>query len=345
MRDGVNPFKLKSEVKPPERITICSLVCIPEMVGYFEGSLDAVKLSLASIRAHTEQAFDLIVFDNGSCKEVIDWLRAENEAGRIDYLILSSRNVGKPNAQRQMLRFAPGDIVVYADSDVYFRPGWLEAELQILNTFPKVGEIGGQPVRAVTHFYTSATQEWIEHEQKRRAADPVIQGDETRKHEFKFERGHLIPDEYTRDYARQFGLDYEQKIKDWESIQDHRVTLKGVTAYMGVAHQQFIISREAINSIPFERFDNAIVKGDDKLNETLDQAGFLQLSTAKPYVYHIGNAITEDWLRDEYAKLVGGEPAKLTKTRRHWLYSRARVRRLLRSMWRWSFETWNKYGN
>ncbi len=326
MREGVNPFKLKNTIVPPASITLCALVCIPELVGYFAGSLPALKLSLASIRAHTDQPFDLVVFDNGSCREVVDWLRAELDAGRIDTLILSGRNIGKPNAQRQMLRFAPGEVIVYTDSDVYFRPGWLQAELDIVRAFPNVGEVGGQPVRAVTHFYTDKTRAWA-----------TTSG-------VKLETGHLIPDQYSQDYARSFGLDYAEVSKLWAAIHDHRMTADGVSAYMGVAHQQFIISRAAILALPHERFDNAIVKGDDQLNQTLDEAGFLQLSTADPFVYHIGNAISEEWLRDEYTRLVGETAPPTPKTMRHWLWSRHRPRRLLKQLWRWSFDLYYKYG-
>jgi glycosyltransferase involved in cell wall biosynthesis len=327
MREGTNPFKIKNTVVPPASITICTLVCIPEIVGYFAGSLEALKLSLASIRAHTDQTFDLIVFDNGSCREVVDFLLDELRAQRIDTLILNGRNIGKPNAQRQMLRFAPGDVIVYADSDVYFRPGWLQAELRIMHAFPNVGEVGGQPVRAVTHFHNARSHRW--------AAEGGAQ----------LEVGDLIPESYSRDYARSFGLDYAEASKRWSAIQDHRVTLNQVSAFLGVAHQQFLISREAILAIPYERFDNAIIKGDDQLNQTLDDAGFLQLSTTEPFVYHIGNAITEDWLRAEYERLLGSEAPPPPKIMQHWLWSRHRPRQLLKRLWRWSFELYYRYGS
>src|ERR1051325_3141841 len=109
MRAGQNPFNGNS-IKPPEQITVCVLVCIPELTDYFEGSLESLKLCLSSLVDHTEAEFDLVVMDNGSCDAVVSYLQSQLTNGVIDYLILSQRNIGKPNAQRQLLRFSPGDI-------------------------------------------------------------------------------------------------------------------------------------------------------------------------------------------------------------------------------------------
>jgi len=120
------------------------LVFIPEQFGYYQQRLEILKLCVASIVNHTPpETYDLLVFDNGSCGEVKDYLRSLHEEGVARYLLLSRSNVGVANAHKIMLHAAPGEIVAYSDDDVFFHPGWLEAHLEILETFPRVGMVSG----------------------------------------------------------------------------------------------------------------------------------------------------------------------------------------------------------
>ena len=66
--------------------------------------------------------FDLMVFDNGSCAEVRDFLVKEKEEGRIQYLILSEKNMGKGGAWNVMLAGAPGEIIAYTDCGRFILP-------------------------------------------------------------------------------------------------------------------------------------------------------------------------------------------------------------------------------
>src|SRR4051794_22873204 len=121
MRLGENPIKkLKLEAEPPAAVTVGVLNSIPELSGYHEGALDVLKLCVASIRAHASEPIDVLVVDNGSCESVRDALVALESDGAIDVLLLNSRNIGKANALQQILGSALGDVIVYADGDVYF---------------------------------------------------------------------------------------------------------------------------------------------------------------------------------------------------------------------------------
>jgi len=79
--------------------------------------------------------FDLMVFDNGSCAEVRDFLIKEKEEGRIQYLILAEKNMGKGGAWNTMLAGAPGEIIAYTDSDVLFLPNGFRVLLKFWKHF------------------------------------------------------------------------------------------------------------------------------------------------------------------------------------------------------------------
>ena len=88
----------------------------------------------------------------------MEFLQSELMADRIDHLILNRRNIGAGNSLFQFLRSAPGRYVYFfSDGDIYYRPGWMEAHLRIMKTFPKVGVLGGIPVKGMDNRHTDST--------------------------------------------------------------------------------------------------------------------------------------------------------------------------------------------
>ncbi len=336
MRFGQNPFKVSQQgVEPPAAVTVGVLNYIPDQSGYFAGQFEALKLCLTSMRQHAGLPFDLCVVDNGSCAEVRDYLCQELEAGRIQYLLLNARNLGKANAVFQILRSAPGDTIFYSDGDVYYFPGWMQAHLDVLENFPEAGIVGGIPLRDQANYYTASTLRWVEQNHAGLAV----------------EKGDLIPAEWTRTFLHSIGEEHIEP--GWLHDADCRITRAGTTAYVGASHMQFLISRRAVEAIPFKRFDHALQTEEDQhFDRHLQIAGYLRLSVSRPMVYHIGNAISEGWLQDEYQRLVahplggalpssvpvpGGplppQPPEAPKDRRHWLWKRRPVRRLLKALY------------
>ena len=333
MRTGQNPFKdAEKPIERPASITVGVLNFIPEQSGYFRGQLDSLKLCLASLRAHASQPFELLVVDNGSCNEVCTYLKDELEAGRIDTLISNHHNLGKMNAQMQILHGASGELVFYSDGDIYYHPGWMQAHLDVLAAFPEAGLVGGVPLRMLAEFHTAGTRAWAE-------GHPA---------EVELERGNLIPEEWSREFFHSAGTKYDAQ--EWAGLEDWRVTRAGVAAFVGATHMQFLIPRTVIERIPRRRFEFALEPAEDAhLDNSIEAAGLLRLSVAQPVVYHIGNQITEGWLLEEYARLLGSSikpspaPEEKSGRKRHWFWGSSRVRRFLRWLSDWSFETAWKY--
>ena len=71
--------------------------------------------------------------------ETVSALQALKDSGKIDFLILSSQNIGKIGALQVMLKAAPGEVIAYCDDDVFLLPGWLERHLEVIDTYPNVG--------------------------------------------------------------------------------------------------------------------------------------------------------------------------------------------------------------
>jgi glycosyltransferase involved in cell wall biosynthesis len=332
MRFGKNPLKGEGNlVEPPAEVTVGVLNCIPDQVGYFRGQLDSLRLCLASIRQHADRPFDLLVLDNGSCSEVRSFLENELSSGQLDYLILNNRNVGKRNGLLQILQSAPGNLIFYTDGDIYFRPGWMQAHLDIMETFPNVGLVGGVPSRRIAGYYTAGTMNWVE----------------ANKNQLIYEKGNLIPEEWTQELLRSIGFPKEDdSVEEGRHIEDCRVTFGGVTAFVGAGHMQFLARREVIAQLPEPRSKQAMGGIDVILDRVVEDAGWLRLSTDRPLAYHIGNVINEEWLIEEFERLVSDESVQLNGSsiarRRHWFWGRSRARQVLRWLYTWAFDLYSQ---
>jgi glycosyltransferase involved in cell wall biosynthesis len=272
MRIGQNPAKFVKDVARPERITVAVLSYIPFLSGFYAETLDVLKVCLDSARKDAGLPFDLMVFDNGSCAEVQDWLLAEQRAGNIQYLILSEKNLGKGGAWNIILSGAPGEIIAYADSDVLFYPGWLSESVRLLETFPNVGMVTARPFRTNPEFYSS-TLAWAE-------AQPDLQ----------VERGQFIPWEVFLEFDLSLGQNEEEIRQRYETTQDVRLTYRSVQAIAGASHWQFAAYKSTLSRfLPFEM--NRPMGQVKQLDQRMNEAGLLRLMPTQPYAMNLSNTL------------------------------------------------------
>src|SRR5581483_1105976 len=307
MRKGQNPAKFVKDVARPERITVALLNYIPFISGFYAETLDVLKVSLESMRRDAGLPFDLMVFDNGSCAEVRDFLIKEKEEGRIQYLILSEKNMGKGGAWNVIFGGAPGEIIAYTDSDVLFSPGWLARSVEILETFPNAGMVTARPFRTPPEFY-SATLDWA------------------RKHA-TLEEGQFIPWETFLEFNLSLGQTEEENKKVYAETRDWKITYdpsadgrvggsldtqrtlpdrrrteteaKPIVAYAGASHWQFIAYKSTLQQ--FLPFDMDKPMGQVRqLDKRMNDAGLLRLMVSDPLAMNLSNTL--GYLRGELGK-------------------------------------------
>ncbi len=317
-RLGVSPTRGKPSNYQPAQVTAAVLTFIPEMEGYYRHRLDVLRVCLESLLHNTEGDFDLLVFDNGSCPEVVDYLRGLNQAGKIDILMLSSRNIGQIGALKAVFSAAPGEYIAYSDDDVLFYPGWLQASLEIFETFPKAGFVSAIPLRGAL--------------------------DKTSKPNEAFGASNLpglqigadqwIPDSYEIEHDISTGNRHSLPVEGNEEHQDPYFELDGVRVLPTAIHFQYMGPRQVLlNALPVDRLDRLMAPMAE-LEAGIDEQGYLRLSTATRFVKHIGNVVSSEMAAE--AKQMGIDVAGIDvsrRPRRHWLLEIPRMRPLLEKIY------------
>jgi hypothetical protein len=298
VRIGINPGKLVKNLNLSERvITVCIINHIPVTAGYWKESIDVLKVCLDSLISNTKLPINIFVFDNASCEQAKKYLLNLSKIGQIDFLLLSSKNIGKCAAWNYLFGSVQSEFIVYSDSDVYFYPGWEKAHLDIFRNFESVGMVTGLPVREKVTLFTTSTFRQIESDK-----------------DFKITKGKLIPYPYLKGFRDSLGDDVEiYSSGEYIGLDDVMIEKFTQQAYVGASHFQFMIPTKVARSlIPFPT--NKLLAGNEGLlEESVDRIGLMRLSTVKRVVHHIGNSLEND----EWFNELTGKNKKLNNNMGH----------------------------
>jgi hypothetical protein len=272
-RIGMNPNRDHKTEYHPARVTLAMLTCLPEEAGYFEHRFDSMRVSLESLIANTPRPYDLLVFDNGSCPRWMDYLHGLRDAGKIQYLLLSSRNIGKLGALKIIFNAAPGEIVAYTDDDVFFLPGWLDEHLKIIDAVPNVGSVCGLYMRPLMAYGIKSTMKFVE------------------RQDVKVERGMLLPREMEQHYIDHMGRTWESYQKETEGLEDIAITYNGVQAFVSAGHHQFVAPRHIILEALPKVWGGELMGKMRDLDNEVDRLGYLRFCTRTFRTRLTGNSL------------------------------------------------------
>jgi len=279
-RIGYNPSRGQALDFSPARTTVAVLVYAPHQAGYFQNRLDVTRLTIESILVNTEKPFDLMVFDNGSCPEMVDYLQSLHDNGSVDYLILSKRNIGKLNALNIIFHIAPGEIVAYTDDDVFHLPGWLPAHLEVIDTYPNVGAVTGFYIRQRVAMSSESTLSF--------ADQPDVET----------QRGFLMPRKWEEEYIINSGRTWEVYGAEVEGVEDIIVNFRGLEAWVSAHHFQMVcpkaIVQEVLGEMLPEGWSDQVMGRMVEMDDLMDSKGYLRFCTREQTVRLMGNAISEE---------------------------------------------------
>jgi glycosyltransferase involved in cell wall biosynthesis len=272
MRVGTNP-NVKASVDGWGDVIVSAITHLPELNGYHATRLDVVRASLETMRKNAGADCKTLIWDNGSCKELTDWLV---NVYKPDYLFLSP-NMGKATARANIINMLPDNtIIAMADDDIFYHPYWLRAQIELLKHFPNVGEVSGYPVRTQFGWGNHNTISWA-------------------KKNATLDLGRFIPEEWDKDFAISIGRPYETHLKlqaeGTVNSMDIRITYKGVKAYAVAHHCQWVGYAGVIR--PFCKRSSQAMRTEREFDDAVDNEGLLRLTTIERYSQHIGNVMDD----------------------------------------------------
>jgi len=100
--------------------------------------VEYTRMCLDSIRARTDEPYELIVVDNGSTDATVDYLRSQSDVK----LIENPDNRGFPAGCNQGIRAAGGDQILLLNNDVIVTTGWLDRQLRAMHGQHRIGLVG-----------------------------------------------------------------------------------------------------------------------------------------------------------------------------------------------------------
>jgi glycosyltransferase involved in cell wall biosynthesis len=325
-RFGMNPARNKNISYTPSRVSAAMMTYIPNLEGYFTHRLDVLKLSLDSLIHSVGEKTDIAVFNNGSCIQVREYLDHQQEVGRIDYLFHSCKNLGVIGGFKVLFNALPGDVIAYCDDDVLYYPGWLDAHLEILDTFPRVGMVSGAPVGYSSEHAVKAVEDFI-------ASEPQ---------DLQFMEKPRV-DNWEESWAISTGRPVAEHLKQVQDTPNKHLIYKGVEAVQSAKHFQFVTPKKVICEAFSPNWSGSLMDGLVTLDESVDSLGYLRLTTPHRYTRHIGNTISRE-IQQEAGELglkTDGEVPDVQKFE-HWILKIPGSGRVLWPMYRWLFKVLHK---
>lgn len=269
MRIGENPNR-HAQAQGYKPFVASAVTHLPNFEGYHEHRFEVVKTSLTTMRENAGLDCDILIWDNGSCPEFRDWLLDEYKPTGV----VLSPNVGLTSGRAGLLRIVPPTTIIgLADDDMYYYPNWFKASVDLMKQFPNVGQVSGWPVRTQMRWGNRTTLEWA-----RRYA--------------VLEMGKFIPEQWDRDFCTSIGREWDFHVHYTKKDMDKRITYQGHQAYAVAHHCQFVCKAE--NLVEILRQNKEAMSDDKVLDNAVDGAGYLRLTTVDRYVRHIGNVLDDE---------------------------------------------------
>lgn len=279
MRIGVNPQKSDKKIILKSHHRVVVVVYIPDSKGFYSNSAEVFKLCIDSLVATIDKNCLITVVNNGSCKEVSNFLYSYLEEKKIDTLIHHNENIGKIDAMIGAARGSREKYITLTDSDILFVQNWQQNVEAVFQNFKNAGSVSPIPVRHALFYGTSSVLKKI-----------IFQ-------RVKFKRI-SIPENFT-DYNR-----YLESINwDLEPNENNKwpvIEKNGMNAVIGSGHQVLTITRDILFRKVPSNPSLTLVGNDSEFNyvdQPIDKLGRLRLSTFNNFAFHMGNNV-EKWMID-----------------------------------------------
>lgn len=276
MRVGYNPHKDKEHKIEDYLHQIVIPVFIPNLEGYFSQSLQVFEYCLESLWATVHEKTFITIVNNGSCKEVKEYIDTNHKNGKI-HEVIHTVNVGKLNSVLKGLVGHNFPLVTISDSDVLFCSGWQQATSDVFINFPKAGVVGLTPQFKM--FENGCGNVIAEN-----LFSKVMQFSKVKNPKALelFYESIGWDTNYNHDY-----------LKYTLAISNNQCEALIGTGHFVATYKKSLFD-EVTSYVGYKMGGNS----EGYLDVAPLQKGLWRLCTAENYAYHMGN-VPEDWMKDE----------------------------------------------
>lgn len=282
MRVGANPIKNSNKVITDFNHQIVIPVYIPNSEGYFKESFQILKYCLKSLFKTCHDKTFITIIDNGSHKEVKDYLEGLYDSLKIHEVIHTS-NIGKVNAILKGITGHNFHLITISDADVLFLSNWQNKTIEVFNSFPKAGVVSPTPS---SKSYSNLTANLIHSLffSKKLAFTPVLNP------------------KALKMFAKSIGnAEFYNK---YHLSQYLTVTSGEIKAVVGAGHFCATYRKEVFDSLPskYSQFKLGGKSMSKFIDERVINRGLWRLSTNDNFACHMGN-IEEDWMLETLSQI------------------------------------------
>ncbi|TCN56395.1 glycosyltransferase family 2 protein [Flavobacterium circumlabens] len=276
MRIGFNPNKDKPQEPNDFFHQVVIPVYIPDQEGYFKDSFKILQYCLESLQKTVHQKTYLTVVNNGSNKDVTEYLNGLQKTGKIQEVI-NATNIGKLNAVLKGISGHDFAFVTVADCDVLFLKDWQKETYTVFENFPKTGAVCPTPSSRSLKSYTFNI--WFELLFSKSLRFTKVKNPEA-----------------LRNFAASVG-----KPNMYSSVHLEKyltVNNGNFKAVPGAGHFLTTYRKEVFENID-TKYSPFMLGGDSEaklLDFPVVQKGMWRLSTADNFAYHLGN-VEEKWMQ------------------------------------------------
>lgn len=258
-------------------------VFVPNNKGYFKDGFIILKTSLESLIKTTHKKTFITAVNNGSNKEVTNYLNTLFSKGQI-HEIIHTTNIGKNRAIIKAVKGHSFNLITITDADVFFKTNWQIETVKIFNSFPKAGVVGLVPQFKLYNNFCSNLI--LSNFFNKKLKFSNVENPKALKH---FYRSLGWDDNYNKDYLQ----------KHLTISSDNNIE-----AVVGSGHFVATYRPEALKL-------DLKAQANEKLSPILDRelldkpvlkVDGWRLTTANNYAYHLGN-IFENWMEEAILKL------------------------------------------
>jgi len=278
MRKGQNPQKEAVLEQGTFTHLIVIPVYIPRLTDYYAESFKILRSCLLSLQKTVHSKTFISIVNNGSCKEVLEYLNEIYNTNIIHELI-HTENIGKTNAILKGIQGHNIQLVTIADADILFKNNWQQETFKIFQNFPKAAVVGLIPQFKMfsTYSYNIIFDKfWSKKLKFTKVKDPKAMQ--------LFYKSIGWKDDYNKDYLKQH----------------LSITVNDCTAILGSGHAVATYRVEIF--LKLKHHPSNYKLGGDSETKILDTSVLKldgwRVTTPNNNAYHMGNT-WETWMQKE----------------------------------------------